>query len=92
MAKTAAKTATVKKTSAALEKKRQEKALQICESSRAQLILQHPFVGRLGIQIPFFPVNDSRIHTIATNGKVHEHLRQILLSGDVSLLDKEEPV
>ena len=70
MAKTAAKTATVKKTSAALEKKRQEKALQICESSRAQLILQHPFVGRLGIQIPFFPVNDSRIHTIATNGKV----------------------
>lgn len=70
MAKTAAKTATVKKTSAVLEKKRQEKALQICESSRAQLILQHPFVGRLGIQIPFIPVNDSRIHTIATNGKV----------------------
>ena len=65
-----AKTAPVKKTSAALEKKRQEKALQICESSRAQLILQHPFVGRLGIQIPFLTVNDSRIHTIATNGKV----------------------
>lgn len=60
----------VKKTNAAREKKLEEKALQICESSRAQLILKYPFVGRLGIQIPFVPVNDSRIHTIATNGKV----------------------
>lgn len=58
------------KTTSAAEKKRLEKSLQICESSRAQLILQYPFVGRLGIQIPFVPVNDSRIHTIATNGKV----------------------
>ena len=48
----------------------QKKALQICEDARAQLILRHPFVGRLGIQIPFIPVNDNRIHTIATNGKV----------------------
>lgn len=47
-----------------------EKALQICENARAQLLLNHPFVGRLGIQIPFIAVCDSRIHTIATNGKV----------------------
>ncbi|MBE6384551.1 MAG: hypothetical protein E7048_02675 [Lentisphaerae bacterium] len=71
MAKTAKTTAkTAGKRSSATEKKQLEKSLQICESSRAQLILQHPFVGRLGIQIPFVPVNDSRIHTIATNGKV----------------------
>jgi predicted metal-dependent peptidase len=48
----------------------EEKALALCEDARAQLILRHPFVGRLGIQIPFIAVNDSRIHTIATNGKV----------------------
>ena len=48
----------------------EEKALALCESARAQLMLRHPFVGRLGIQIPFVAVNDSRIHTIATNGKV----------------------
>ncbi|MBQ4328287.1 MAG: hypothetical protein IJC27_01025 [Lentisphaeria bacterium] len=47
-----------------------KKALDICEAARAQLILRYPFVGRLGIQIPFVPVSDSRIHTIATNGKV----------------------
>ena len=34
------------------------------------MVLRYPFVGRLGIQISFVPVNDSRIHTIATNGKV----------------------
>ncbi|MBO5760555.1 MAG: hypothetical protein J6S53_03305 [Lentisphaeria bacterium] len=45
-------------------------ALKICEDARAQLILHHPFVGRLGVQIPFVPVQDCRIHTIATNGKV----------------------
>ena len=48
----------------------EEKALALCEDARAQLILRHPFVGRLGILIPFLAVNDSRIHTIATNGKV----------------------
>lgn len=48
----------------------EEKALALCEDARAQLILRHPFVGRLGIQIPFLAVSDSRIHTIATNGKV----------------------
>ena len=47
-----------------------EKALQICENARAQLILHHPFVGRLGIQIPFIAVRDNRIHTLSTNGKV----------------------
>lgn len=47
-----------------------EKALQICEDARAQLVLHHPFVGRLGTQIPFIAVRDSRIHTISTNGKV----------------------
>jgi len=31
-------------------------------------------------------------HILATNGKIHEHLREILLSGDVSLLDKKNPV
>lgn len=31
-------------------------------------------------------------HILATNGKIHEHLRQILLSGDTSLLDNENPV
>ena len=45
-------------------------ALKICEEARAQLILHHPFVGRLGVQIAFVPVQDCRIHTIATNGKV----------------------
>lgn len=47
-----------------------KKALDICEAARAQLVLRYPFVGRLGIQIPFVAANDSRIHTIATNGKV----------------------
>lgn len=47
-----------------------KKAMDICESARAQLVLKHPFVGRLGIHIPFVPVMDSRVRTIATNGKV----------------------
>ena len=50
--------------------KLRRKALDICESARAQLILKHPFVGRLGVHIPFIPVMDSRVRTIATNGKV----------------------
>lgn len=40
------------------------------------------------------PGDDALIsgHILATNGKIHEHLRQILLSGDTSLLDKENQV
>lgn len=31
-------------------------------------------------------------HILATNGRIHEHLRQILLAGDTSLLDNPNPV
>ncbi len=51
------------------EKSRQ-KALELCENARGQLVLHYPFVGHLGLQIDFIPVVDSRIRTIATNGKV----------------------
>ena len=51
------------------EKSRQ-KALELCENARGQLVLHYPFVGHLGLQIDFVPVVDSRIRTIATNGKV----------------------
>jgi predicted metal-dependent peptidase len=51
------------------EKSRQ-KALELCENARGQLVLHYPFVGHLGLQIEFIPVVDSRIRTIATNGKV----------------------
>ena len=51
------------------EKSRQ-KALELCENARGQLVLHYPFVGHLGLQIDFVPVMDSRIRTIATNGKV----------------------
>ena len=51
------------------EKSRQ-KALELCENARGQLVLHYPFVGHLGLQIEFVPVVDSRIRTIATNGKV----------------------
>lgn len=31
-------------------------------------------------------------HIIATNGKIHEHLRSLLLTGNVSVLDKKNPL
>ena len=31
-------------------------------------------------------------HVLATNGKIHEHLRRILLSGNYSVLDKKNPL
>ena len=31
-------------------------------------------------------------HILATNGRIHEHLRSILISGDLSMLDKENAV
>jgi len=31
-------------------------------------------------------------HILATNGRIHDHIRQILLSGNLSMLDKENPV
>ena len=31
-------------------------------------------------------------HILATNGKIHEHLRRILLTGNVSVLDKKNPL
>ena len=47
-----------------------QKAMELCENARGQLVLHNPFVGHLGLQIEFIPVVDSRIRTIATNGKV----------------------
>lgn len=31
-------------------------------------------------------------HILSTNGRIHEHLRGILLDGDTSMLDKENPI
>ena len=50
--------------------KSRKKAMELCEQARGQLVLHYPFVGHLGLQIDFVPVMDSRIRTIATNGKV----------------------
>ena len=47
-----------------------QRAMELCENARGQLVLHYPFVGHLGLQIEFVPVVDSRIRTIATNGKV----------------------